>query len=75
MHYILSYLSREYENVCGSLPNVKNEILNLLNPIAIHHSIHFFVSVAIVWKEKVSNTEKNSLKMVSMSVIKVQVSS
>lgn len=63
----LFYICREYENVAGSLLVVKSQILNLLNPIAVHHSMHFFVSIAIVWKEKRSYMDTNSTKLVSRS--------
>lgn len=53
------YFAREHENEAGSLPVVKNQILNLLNPIATHHSIPFFISVAVVWKEKMSPIDNN----------------
>ncbi|XP_065218037.1 protein dopey-2 isoform X2 [Planococcus citri] len=60
---ITSSKQREYENVAGSLLVVKSQILNLLNPIAVHHSMHFFVSVAIVWKDKRSFVISSPSKM------------
>lgn len=57
---IVASVARLWDTQIGQTRQVKQQLLEFLSPISLHHGTNFLAAVAVTWQERADNTRRDS---------------
>lgn len=63
---IVASVARLWDTPLGQSRQVKQQTLEFLSPISLHHGMHFLTAVSVTWQERVEPGRRDSDPVVSM---------
>ena len=57
---IVASVARLWDTTVGQSRQVKQQMLEFLSPISLHHGTHFLAAVAVAWEQRSDSTRRNS---------------
>ncbi|KAG4078749.1 hypothetical protein HA402_015339 [Bradysia odoriphaga] len=57
---IVASVARLWDTQIGQTRQVKQQLLEFLSPISLHHGINFLAAVSVTWQERADNSRRDS---------------